>query len=324
MLGAAILSYFLADRADAIIICFIVVISSLLGFWQERGAANALAKLLAVVQIKATVWRNGQQAEIPVEQVVPGDIVILAAGDVIPGDCLLLESNELFVDEAALTGETFPAEKSVTVLPADTPLNQRVNTLFMGTHVVSGSARALVIGTGTQTEFGQVSERLVLRPPITEFERGVRRFGFLLMQVTLVMVAVIFAGNILLKRPILESFLFALALAVGLTPQLLPAIISVNLASGAKRMAAAKVIVRRLASIENFGSMNVLCSDKTGTITEGTVHLQCHGRRGGPGQQKSSFVRLPQRHIRDRLYQPHRPGHPQPGRLRHHRLRKTG
>ena len=222
LLGAAILSYFLADRADAIIICFIVVISSLLGFWQERGAANALAKLLAVVQIKAAVWRDGQQAEIPVEQVVPGDIVILAAGDVIPGDCLLLASNELFVDEAALTGETFPAEKSVTVLPADTPLNQRVNTLFMGTHVVSGSARALVIGTGTQTEFGQVSERLVLRPPITEFERGVRRFGFLLMQVTLVMVAIIFVGNILLKRPILESFLFALALAVGLTPQLLP------------------------------------------------------------------------------------------------------
>ena len=274
LLGAAILSYFLADRADAIIICFIVVISSLLGFWQERGAANALANLLAVVQIKAAVWRDGKQGEIPVEGLVPGDIVFLAAGDVIPGDCLLLTSNELFVDEAALTGETYPAEKSVTVLPADTPLNQRINTLFMGTHVVSGSAQALVLGTGTQTEFGKVSERLVLRPPMNEFERGVRRFGFLLMQVTFVMVTVIFAGNILLKRPILDSFLFAMALAVGLTPQLLPAIISVNLATGAKRMAAAKVIVRRLASIENFGSMNVLCSDKTGTITEGTVHLQ--------------------------------------------------
>jgi len=274
LLGAAILSYFLADKADAIIICFIVLISSLLGFWQERGAANALAKLLAVVQIKAAVWRDGKQGEIPVERVVPGDIVTLAAGDVIPGDCLLLTSNELFVDEAALTGETYPAEKSVTVLPAETSLNQRVNTLFMGTHVVSGSAQALVLGTGTQTEFGKVSERLVLRPPMSEFERGVRRFGFLLMEVTFVMVTIIFVGNILLKRPILDSFLFAMALAVGLTPQLLPAIISVNLATGAKRMAAAKVIVRRLASIENFGSMNVLCSDKTGTITEGTVHLQ--------------------------------------------------
>jgi Mg2+-importing ATPase len=274
LLGAAILSYFLADKPDAIIICLIVVISSLLGFWQERGAANALAKLLAVVQIKAAVLRDGARVEIPVEDIVPGDIVILAAGDVIPGDCLLLASNELFVDEATLTGETYPAEKSVTVLPADTPLNQRINTLFMGTHVVSGSAQALVLATGTQTEFGKVSERLVLRPPMNEFERGVRRFGFLLMEVTFVMVTVIFVGNILLKRPILDSFLFALALAVGLTPQLLPAIISVNLATGAKRMAEAKVIVRKLASIENFGSMNVLCSDKTGTITEGTVHLQ--------------------------------------------------
>jgi Mg2+-importing ATPase len=281
LLGAAILSYFLAEKPDAIIICLIVVISSLLGFWQERGAANALAKLMAVVQIKATVQRDGAPVEVPVEGIVPGDLVILAAGDVIPGDCLLLSSNELFVDEAALTGETFPAEKSATVLPADTPLNQRVNTLFMGTHVVSGSARAVVLATGTRTEFGKVSERLALRPPMTEFERGVRRFGFLLMEVTFVMVTIIFLGNILLKRPILDSFLFALALAVGLTPQLLPAIISVNLATGAKRMAEAKVIVRKLASIENFGSMNVLCSDKTGTITEGTVHL--HGMVGVDG-----------------------------------------
>jgi P-type Mg2+ transporter len=288
LLGAAILSYFLADRADAIIICFIVVISSLLGFWQERGAANALSKLLAVVQIRAAVWRDGKQTEIPVERLVPGDIIILAAGDVVPGDCLLLTSNELFVDEAALTGETYPAEKSVTVLPADTPLNQRINSLFMGTHVVSGSARALVLGTGTQTEFGKVSERLVLRPPMTEFEHGVRRFGFLLMQVTFAMVTIIFVGNILLKRPILDSFLFAMALAVGLTPQLLPAIISVNLATGAKRMAAAKVIVRRLAAIENFGSMNVLCSDKTGTITEGTVHL--HAMLGVEGQDSKKVA----------------------------------
>jgi P-type Mg2+ transporter len=273
LLAAALLSYFLEDRADAIIICFIVVISSLLGFWQERGAANALEKLLAVVQIKAAAQRDGQRVEIPVEGIVPGDIVILAAGDVIPGDCVLLDSKELFVDEAALTGETYPAEKSVTILPVDTPLNQRINTLFMGTHVVSGSAKALVLATGIRTEFGKVSERLVLRPPMTEFERGVRSFGFLLMQVTFVMVTVIFVGNILLKRPVLDSILFALALAVGLTPQLLPAIISVNLATGAKRMAKAKVIVRKLAAIENFGSMNVLCSDKTGTITEGTVHI---------------------------------------------------
>ena len=173
-----------------------------------------------------------------------------------------------------LTGETFPVEKAVAVLPAETPLGQRTNALWMGTHVVSGSAKALVISTGKETEFGKVSERLKLRPQETEFERGIRQFGYFLMEVTLVLVVAIFAINVYLARPVLDSFLFSLALAVGLTPQLLPAIISINLAHGAKRMAQEKVIVKRLASIENFGSMNVICSDKTGTLTEGIVHLQ--------------------------------------------------
>ncbi len=217
--------------------------------------------------------RDGDSKEIPIEEIVPGDIVILKASDVIPGDCLLLESKDLFVDEAALTGETYPVEKSIGILPPETPLSQRTNSLFMGTHVVSGSARAVVIRTGKETEFGKVSERLKLRPPETEFERGVRRFGYLLMEITLVLVIAIFAINVYFARPVLDSFLFALALAVGLTPQLLPAIISINLAHGAKRMALNKVIVKRLASIENFGSMNVLCSDKTGTLTEGVVKL---------------------------------------------------
>ena len=179
-----------------------------------------------------------------------------------------------FVDEATLTGETYPAEKSAGVLPVDMPLAQRTNALWMGTHVVSRNARALVIITGRQTEFGKVAERLRLRPEETEFERGIRHFGFFLMQVTLVLVMAIFAINLYLARPVLESVLFSLALAVGLTPQLLPAIISINLARGAKRMAEARVIVKRLASIENFGSMKVICSDKTGTLTEGIVHLQ--------------------------------------------------
>jgi P-type Mg2+ transporter len=274
LLFAAGLSFFLGGPADAPIILTIVLISGLLGFWQERGAANAVEKLLAIVQIKGTVLRDGSSKEIPVEGIVPGDVVILSAGDSIPGDCLILESKDLFIDEAALTGETYPVEKTVGILPAETPLNQRNDALFMGTHVVSGSAKAVVARTGTETEFGKVSERLKLRPPETEFERGVRRFGYFLMEVTLVLVIAIFAINVYLARPVLDSFLFSLALAVGLTPQLLPAIISINLAHGAKRMALEKVIVRRLASIENFGSMNVLCSDKTGTLTEGNVHLQ--------------------------------------------------
>ncbi len=273
LLIAAGLSFFLQDAADAIIILVIVFVSGLLSFWQELGAADAVEKLLAAVQIQATVMRDGSSRKLAVEQIVPGDIVILSAGDVIPGDCLMVESKDLFVDEAALTGETFPVEKSAGILPPETPLSQRKNMLFMGTHVVSGSARALVARTGTETEFGQVSARLKLRPPETEFEHGVRHFGYLLMEVTLLLVISIFAINVYFHRPVLDSLLFSLALAVGLTPQLLPAIISINLAYGAKRMAQQKVIVKRLASIENFGSMNVLCSDKTGTLTEGVVKL---------------------------------------------------
>jgi Mg2+-importing ATPase len=274
LLFATGLSFFLHDPLNALIILTIVLVSGLLGFWQEHSATNAVEKLLAMVQIKATALRDGSPHEIPVEEIVPGDILILNAGDIVPGDCLVDESKDLFVDEATLTGETYSVEKSVGVLAAETPLGQRTNALWMGTHVVSGSAKALVISTGKQTEFGKVSERLRLRPQETDFERGIRRFGYFLMEVTLVLVMAIFAVNVYLARPVLDSLLFSLALAVGLTPQLLPAIISINLARGAKRMAQAGVIVKRLASIENFGSMNVICSDKTGTLTEGIVRLQ--------------------------------------------------
>jgi Mg2+-importing ATPase len=273
LIFAAGLSLFLHDSINAVIILVIVLVSGLLGFWQERGAVNVVEKLLAIVRIKATVVRDGDSREVPTEEVVPGDIVIIQAGDAIPGDCLLLESKDLFVNEAALTGETFPVEKSISILPPEIPLSRRTNSLFMGTHVASGSGRAVIVRTGKETEFGKVSERLKLRPQETEFEHGVRRFGYLLLEVTLVLVIAIFAINVYYVRPVLESILFALALAVGLTPQLLPAIISINLAHGAKRMALNKVIVKRLASIENFGSMDVLCSDKTGTLTEGVVKL---------------------------------------------------
>ncbi len=273
LLFAAVLSFFLRDPTDAVIILAIVVISGLLEFWQERGATNAIKKLLMLVQVNVTVMREGQQIEIPVEEIVPGDIIVLKAGDVIPGDCLIMQSKDLFLNEATLTGETFPVEKLAGTLPQETPLNRRTNCLFMGTHVVSGTANAVVVRTGKQTEFGQVSEHLKLKPPETEFERSIRRFGYLIMEVTLVLVIAVFVINVFFSRPVLEAFLFSLALAVGLTPQLLPAIISINLAHGAKRMAVEKVIVKRLASIEDFGSMNVLCSDKTGTLTEAAVHV---------------------------------------------------
>jgi Mg2+-importing ATPase len=273
LLSAAVLSYFLREHVDGSIIVGIVLMSGILGFWQEKRAADAIERLLAIVRVKAQVIRDGVSIEMPVEEVVPGDICFLNAGDIIPGDCLLLESKDLFVDEATLTGETFPSEKHAVVVDPDAPLNKRANTLFMGTHVISGEATALVVLTGAGTEFGKVSERLRLRPAETEFEHGVRRFGYLLTEVTLVLVIILFGVSVYLARPVMDSFLFALALAVGLIPELLPAIISINLAIGAERMARHKVIVKQLASIENFGSMNVLCSDKTGTLTEGVVRL---------------------------------------------------
>ena len=286
LIFAALLSLFLKDAADALIILAIVLISGFLGFWQERGAADAVQKLLAVVQIKATCERDGKPVDVHTDEVAPGDVVLLNAGDIVPADCLILESKDLFVNEAALTGETFPAEKTAGVLPADTPLAKRANSLFLGTNVVSGSGKAVAVLTGRATEFGKVSQTLTRKPPETEFERGIRQFGYLLMEVTLLLVLGIFAANVYFHRPVLESLLFSLALAVGLTPQLLPAIISINLAHGAKRMAAEKVIVKRLAAIENFGSMDVLCTDKTGTLTEGTVRLHAAAGAGGEDSEK--------------------------------------
>jgi len=286
LIGAAGLSMGLGDVTDAVIILIIILISSCLGFWQEKGAAHAVEELLKMVQIRCRILRDGTESEWPVETVVPGDIIVLSAGDVIPGDCLLLDSKELFIDEAAFTGETYPVEKNAGILPADTVLAKRSNSLLMGSHVISGKARAVVIQTGSRTEFGKISGRLRLKPPETDFEKGIRHFGYMLMEITLVLVIVIFAINVLLHKPALDSFLFSLALAVGLTPQLLPAIITVNLAAGARAMAKKKVIVKRLSSIENFGSMNILCSDKTGTITEGKVTLKdalditgCHSEK---------------------------------------------
>jgi len=267
------LSYYLHQVAGASIILVIIFISGLLGFWQERSAADAVAGLLAIIQIKASVLRDGMQKDVLVEHVVPGDIIVLNAGDIVPADSLILQSKDLFVNEATLTGETYPAEKMPKILDRDTPLGRRINSLFMGTNVVSGTARAVVVHTGKDTQFGNVSLRLKIREPETEFERGVKHFGYLLLEITMMLVVAIFAINVYLARPIIDSFLFSLALAVGLTPQLLPAIISINLAHGARKMASHKVIVKRLASIENFGSMNILCTDKTGTLTEGTVRM---------------------------------------------------
>jgi len=273
LVAAASLAFFLEDRADAAVILSIVAASGALGFWQERRATRAVEDLLALVRTKATVLRDGVAQDVAADEVVPGDVVQLSAGDAVPGDGRLLSSNGLFVDEAALTGESFPVAKSDAPVAPEAPLAQRTGAVFLGTHVVSGSAVAVMVTTGRDTAFGAISERLRVRPPETEFERGVRRFGTLLLEMTLLLVLGIFAFNVALHRPVLDSLLFAVALAVGLTPQLLPAIISVNLSHGARRMARSKVIVKRLSSIENFGSMGILCCDKTGTLTEGVARV---------------------------------------------------
>jgi P-type Mg2+ transporter len=274
LLAAVVLSFFVKDQTDAYIILGIVLVSGLLGFWQERGARDAVAKLLDVVKVKSTVVRGKETLQIAVEEIVPGDIIQLKAGAVVPADCIIIKSDSLNLDEAALTGESFPVEKEAGAVPEAAALADRKDALWMGTHVISGTAVAIAVQTGRDTQFGRISEKMRLKPPETQFEVGIRRFGYFLMEVTMLLVFVIFAVNVFMKRPVLDSFLFSLALAVGLTPSLLPAIISINLAHGAKMMAKFKVIVKRLAAIENFGSMNVLCSDKTGTLTEGSVKMK--------------------------------------------------
>jgi Mg2+-importing ATPase len=289
LLFATVLSAVLGDWVDAAIILVIVLGSATLSFLQEHSASNAAQKLRAQVMVRATVLRDGQPSSIPAEEVVPGDVVLLSAGDLVPADGALLTARDLFVSQAVLTGETFPVEKEAGVVKARASLPERTNCVFMGTSVRSGTAQALMVQTGPATSFGRIAKRLTLRPPETEFERGIRRLGFLLTQVMFVLVLVVFAINVFFQKPVLDSLLFSVALAVGLTPQLLPAIINVNLSRGSQAMAAKGVIVRRLAAIENFGSMDVLCTDKTGTLTEGVVRLD--GALDVEGQPSDEVMR---------------------------------
>jgi Mg2+-importing ATPase len=273
LIFAATVSAFVKEWADAAIVLAVVIGSTMLGFVQEYRAGNAVEKLRSKVTLKSSVLRDGQPRMLPSEQVIPGDVVLLSAGSLVPADGVVLEANDFFINQAVLTGETFPIEKKAGIVPAKAGLAKRTNCIFMGTSVSSGTARVLVVQTGKATVFGRIAERLSLRSPETEFERGIQRFGYLLTRVMLVMVVIVLAVNIFLAKPPIDSLLFALALAVGLAPELLPAIISITLAHGAQRMAKRGVIVRRLNAIENFGSMDVLCTDKTGTLTEGVVRL---------------------------------------------------
>lgn len=290
LIFAAILSIFLKDYSDGIIILIIIMISALLSYNHESKANDAVKKLLSTVSVTSAVLRDGKFQELDNSKLTIGDIISVRTGDMIPADCLLIEENSLSMDESSLTGETFPVEKNVEKLEEKTALSQRKNSLWMGTHVISGSGKAVIVNLAKDSEFGKITESLDETETDTYFERGIKDFGNLILQVTTILIGLIFLFNIILNKPFLESFMFALALSVGLTPQMLPAIISVNLSQGAKRMSAQGVIVKKLNSIENFGSMTVMCSDKTGTITKGQVKLE--SAMDNTGKKSETLVKL--------------------------------
>jgi Mg2+-importing ATPase len=273
LLFGATVSALLRDFTDAGIILTIVLLSSVLGFSQEYRASRAVERLKQQLALTARVRRDGRLATVAAADIVPGDVLELSAGNLVPADGLVLQAKDFMVSEASLTGESFPVEKQPGIVAATAPLSARSNAVFLGSSVRSGTAAVLVTATGRETAFGAIAGRLQQRAPETEFQRGVRHFGYMLIRVMIVIVLFVLTVNLLMARPVVDSLLFAVALAVGLSPELLPAIVSVTLASGARRMAGQGVIVRRLEAIENLGSMDVLCTDKTGTLTAGVVKL---------------------------------------------------
>lgn len=271
LLAAAALSLALGESGEALIIAVIVFASSGLGFFQEYRASSTLEALQRRVAIRVKAMRGGTPQDVATADLVPGDLIILAGGSLIPADAVLLEASDLHVEEAALTGESFPAAKAAA---SATLALAEENLVHMGTSVRSGTARALVLRTGSATQFGAIAEAVAGLEPETSFAKGVRRFGLMMTQIMMVIVTLVLVANVLLGRPLLDSLLFAAALAVGLTPELLPAVVTVTLARGARKLAGAGVLVKRLVAIENLGAMNVLCTDKTGTLTEGDIRLE--------------------------------------------------
>ncbi|MDP1719482.1 MAG: magnesium-translocating P-type ATPase [Candidatus Nanopelagicaceae bacterium] len=273
LFAATIVSMFAGEMTDGAIILVIIIPSGLLGFWQENRASKTMQALANRVQAYVEVIRDGGEIKIPITEIVVGDLVVLRIGDVVPADLHVVKAEGLMVDESALTGESFPREKIVGEMDSTRPLAERATELFFGTHVVSGLGQGIVVKTGKSTEFGTLAKEINSRDVTTGFERGITAFGKLLLYAMLALLSALFIVNMLLHRPLLDSLLFSLALAVGITPQLLPVIISVSLATGARRMAEKQVLVKRLDAIEDFGIMTVLCTDKTGTITAGVVNL---------------------------------------------------
>jgi Mg2+-importing ATPase len=282
LLIASLVSAFVGEIVNASIIALMVVVSIVINFFQTWHSQRAAERLRGQVAPRATLLRDGEWSELPWREIVPGDVIRLSAGDLVPADARLLESRDLHVNQAALTGESLPVEKEASVkgvaiveTALGNPADAR-NAVFLGTSIVSGTATALVTATGPATAFGDIAARLSARPPETEFERGTKQFGYLIMKTIIFLVFFVLLVSILMRHNPLESILFALALAVGLTPEFLPMITTVTLGRGALHMGRQKVIVKHLEAIQNFGSMDVLCSDKTGTLTSGEMTLDRH------------------------------------------------
>ncbi len=298
LLVASGVSALTGDLTGALIIGLIVLMSVTLDFVQAYRAGRAAERLALKVAVTASVLRDGQTCELPVAQLVAGDVVLLSAGNLVPADARVLQANDFFVNQAQLTGEPFPVEKRAPALP-DTDRTvetaqdwalESTDCVFMGSSVVSGSARILIGRTGSSTALGQIAVSLATDAPPTAFEIGTRRFGMLIMRLTLLLVLFTLLVNVAFHRSLLESFLFAVALAVGLTPELLPMVVSVTLTRGALRMAALKVIVKRPSAIQDMGAMDVLCTDKTGTLTEARIRLEQH--IDASGQSNSQVLAL--------------------------------
>lgn len=281
LLAAATIAAFAGDARSAVIIAVVIAASVVLDFVQEYRAERAIERLRESVAVHCTVQRNGIAREVPVERVVPGDVALLSAGDLVPADCIVLESRDLFVNQATLTGESYPVEKQPHEPPPDADLTQARGVVFMGTSVLSGSARVVVVATGRHTELAKIAGALAQRRPPDPLERGTRQFGLLVLRLTLLLSLAVVLINGSLGHPWLDSFMFALALAVGLAPELLPMIVSVTLARGALRLARKRVVVKRPSAVYGLGAVDTICTDKTGTLTEGRLELVRHIDAGG-------------------------------------------
>ena len=274
LIVAVVVSGFVGDLRQAVAILIMIALSVILGFINEYRAEKIVEDLRKNTSIKAVVTRDGNRSEIDSKLLVPGDLVSAYVGDIIPADMRILEFKNLQTNEMTLTGESFPVEKTSESLSIERPAPQQLtNYLFMGTVVVNGSGRGIVVSTGRHTEFGSISRTLARPHPETEFQRGVKKYGNMLITLTLALAVGIFSINAAIGHRVTDSLLFSLAIAVGLVPELMPAIVTISLSQGARRMAKKRVIVKRLVSIEDFGNMNILCTDKTGTLTEGKIIL---------------------------------------------------